>query len=160
MNHELPRTVKIATVWLLLGVIVFLCVQTWLAQRQRPQLMASAAAIEIRLSPDGHYHWPGTVNGIAVDFLVDTGATSTAVPLALAEQAGLRAEGQMDSSTANGPVRADVARADLFLDGGVFAQRLRVSVLPALEAPLLGMDVLSRLHWSQQGSVLRIEAVR
>jgi hypothetical protein len=37
---------------------------------------------------------------------------------------------------------------------------LRVSVLPALDAPLLGMDVLSRLHWSQQGSVLRIEAAR
>jgi len=160
MNHELPRTLKIATVWLLLGVIVFLGVQTWLAQRQRPQLTASAVAIEIRLSPDGHYRWPGTVNGIAVEFLVDTGATSTALPLALAEQAGLQTEGQMSSSTANGPVQAGVARADLFLDGGVFAQRLRVSVLPALEAPLLGMDVLSRLHWSQQGSVLRIEAVR
>ena len=29
---------------------------------------------------------------------------------------------------------------------------------PGLDAPLLGMDVLSRLHWSQQGGVLRIDS--
>jgi aspartyl protease family protein len=33
-----------------------------------------------------------------------------------------------------------------------------VTVLPQLGAPLLGMDVLSKLHFSQQGGELRIEA--
>ena len=31
-------------------------------------------------------------------------------------------------------------------------------VLPQLESPLLGMDVLSRLRFSQQGGELRIQA--
>jgi aspartyl protease family protein len=160
VNHELPRTLKIATIWLLLGVLVFLGVQAWLAQRERMQFAAAEGTIEIRRGADGHYHWPGSVNGIAVDFLVDTGATSTALPQALAERARLKLEGRISSSTAGGRVQGGLAQADVFLEGGVQAQRLRVSVLPALDAPLLGMDVLSRLHWSQQGSVLRIEAAR
>ena len=38
------------------------------------------------------------------------------------------------------------------------AERLVVTVLPGLEAPLLGMDVLSRLQFTQQGGVLRLQA--
>jgi predicted aspartyl protease len=57
--------------------------------RRREPLEFSGSAVEIRRAPDGHYHWPGRLNGVATDF-VDTGATTTAaVPLALAERAGL-----------------------------------------------------------------------
>jgi aspartyl protease family protein len=44
------------------------------------------------------------------------------------------------------------------LEGGVQVQRLRMAALPGLgEHPLLGMDVLGRLHWQQRQGVLRIE---
>lgn len=155
---DLPRSLKIATVWLLVGLLVFLGVQTLLAERQRSLFTAGPDAIEIRRGADGHYHWPGRIGDLEVDFLVDTGATSTALPLALAERAGLALEGGTTSSTAGGLARGRLARADVTLEGGVRVERLRVIVLPALEAPLLGMDVLSRLHWSQRGGVLRIEA--
>ncbi len=36
-------------------------------------------------------------------------------------------------------------------------QRLPITVLPALGAPLLGMDVLGRLPFRQADGVLRIE---
>ena len=62
--------------------------------------------------------------------------------------------------TAGGVVRGWVARADIELDGGVTAQRLRVTVLPRLDGPLLGMDVLSKMRFSQQGGVLRFEPGR
>jgi aspartyl protease family protein len=90
--------------------------------------------------------------------MVDTGATRTAVPLALAEQAGLEAEFAVESSTAGGVARGHSARADVVLEGGVRATALRVTVLPQLEAPLLGMDVLSKVRFSQHDGVLRIEA--
>ena len=106
---------------------------------------------------DGHYHWPGRVNGVAVEFLVDTGATATALPLALAGRAGLEGEGRVRSSTAGGEVKGTLSRADIELDGGIQVQRLRVTVLPALAAPLLGMDVLSKMRWSQHDGVLRLE---
>jgi aspartyl protease family protein len=155
---ELPRTFKLVTLWLLIGAAVFMGMLWLQAQRERMQFSSDAAGvIELRRSPDGHFHWPGRVNGVAVDFLVDTGATATALPAALARRVGLVAEGQLRSSTAGGVVDGHLARADVELQGGVRAERLRVVVLPALEAPLLGMDVLSRMHFSQRGGVLRIE---
>ncbi|MES2956797.1 MAG: retropepsin-like aspartic protease [Pseudomonadota bacterium] len=159
---ELPRTLKLVTLWLLLGAVVFVAVQAWLAQQQRSRFSVDGAsgAIELRRAADGHFHWPGSVNGIAVDFLVDTGATGTALPQALADRAGLVAEGTLQSSTAGGVVRGTLARADVSLQGGVRAERLRVTVLPRLEAPLLGMDVLSKMRFTQSDGVLRLEAAR
>ena len=43
------------------------------------------------------------------------------------------------------------------LEGGVRADRLRMVALPNLEGPLLGMDVLGRLHWQQRDGALRID---
>ncbi|MDH3209114.1 MAG: retroviral-like aspartic protease family protein [Burkholderiaceae bacterium] len=149
---------KIVTVWLVLGTVVFLGFQAWQGHERRTQFSALEGVIEIRRSPDGHYHWPGSVNGMAVDFLVDTGATSTALPLALASRAGLVSQGRVTSSTAGGIVQGTVSSADLELEGGVRVTRLRVTVLPGLAAPLLGMDVLSKLRWSQGSGVLRVES--
>ena len=159
--RELPRSLKLVTVWLLLGAAVFVAVQAWQSQQQRSRFSVDAAsgAIELRRGPDGPFHWPGTVNGIAVDFLVDTGATGTALPQALAERAGLVAEGTLQSSTAGGVVQGTLARADVVLQGGVRVDRLRVAVLPRLESPLLGMDVLSKMRFTQSDGMLRLEAV-
>ena len=155
---EFPRTLKIVTVWLLLGLLLFLGLQTWQAQQRRMLFTVEGnGAIEIRRAADGHYHWPGSVNGVAVEFLVDTGATSTALPLALAERAGLTAERSVTSATAGGTVQGVLALADVELEGGLRAQRLRVTVLPGLASPLLGMDVLSRLHLTQSDGVLRLQ---
>ena len=156
--NDFPRSLKITTVWLLVGVVLFLVFQALENRQHRSQFSAGAGTIEIRRAGDGHYHWRGTVNGVVVDFIIDTGATATALPRSVARQAGLRAEGAVVSSTAGGQAQGHVARADVVLEGGVQARGLRVTVLPSLEAPLLGMDVLSRLRWSQHGGVLRIEA--
>lgn len=156
---EFPRTLKIATVWLLLGIVVFLGFRTFEAQQQKARFSIEGSAIEIERGPDGHYHWPGTLNGRDVDFLIDTGATRSAISAELARELDLEALGTVQSSTAGGVVRGHIARADLVLEGGVRAERLPLVVLPALgDKPLLGMDVLGRLHWQQQGGVLRIEA--
>ena len=155
----MPHTVKLITVWLLLGLMVFLGLQWWQHRAEQTRFQMRGDAIEIRRSGDGHYHWPGSVNGRAVDFLVDTGATGTAISAALASELGLEAIGSVQSSTAGGVVTGQVVRADVELQGGVSAQRLRVVALRALGTnPLLGMDVLGRLRWQQRDGVLRIEA--
>jgi hypothetical protein len=74
-----------------------------------------------------------------------------------AEQLQLEPEAQVRSSTAGGVVQGYVARVDIELEGGVHVRRLPVTVLPALERPLLGMDILSKMRFSQQSGVLRIE---
>jgi aspartyl protease family protein len=158
MSQELPRTFKVVTLWLLLGLAVFLGAQWWLHQQQRTRFHSDGGVIEIARGPDGHYHWPGRINGRQVDFLVDTGATSTAISAALARELQLEALGSVQSNTAGGVVSGRVVRADVALDGGVAAERLHITALPGLgERPLLGMDVLGRLRWTQEAGVLRIE---
>lgn len=155
--NEMPRTLKVVTVWLLLGTVLFLAVQAFLAERQRTQFSAGGGGeITLRRAYDGHFHWPGQVDGRSIDFLVDTGATRTALPGRLASQLGLQPEREVRSSTAGGVVTGYEARVDLVLEGGVAVQRLRVTVLPDLASPLLGMDVLGRLHFTQQDGLLRI----
>ena len=155
--RDLPPWLKQATVWLLLALGVFLGVQAWLARQQATRFVVQGGSIEIQRSGDGHYHWPGRINGRAVEFLVDTGATSTAIPKRLARELGLQALGTVRSGTAGGVVQGEVVMADLDLEGGVRADRLRLTSLPNLDSPLLGMDVLGRLHWQQNAGLLRIE---
>ena len=156
--NDFPRTLKLATVWMLIGIAVFLGVSAWQANESRARIEVSGQTIEIRRSPDGHYHWPGTVNGRQVDFLIDTGATTTTLPQSLADALELPSLGRVQGSTANGPVTGTLTRADVTLEGGVSLTNLRLMALPALSAPLLGMNVLSRLQWRQSGDRLIIES--
>ena len=158
MNKDLPHSLKHVTVWLLLGLLVFLGIQWWQHRAEQTRFQQVGDAIEIRRGADGHYHWPGRINGRAVDFLVDTGATGTAISAVLAKELGLEPVGSVQSNTASGVVTGQVVRADVELQGGVSAQRLRVVALRALGTnPLLGMDVLGKLRWQQRDAVLRIE---
>ena len=156
-NPELPHTFKLLTIWLLVGLVVFLGFKAWEREREASRFQLAGQSIVLTRADDGHFHWPGRVGDIEVDFLVDTGATSTALPQALAERAGLKPLGAVRTQTAGGAVHGFAARADIALQGGVSAERLTVTVLPGLGAPLLGMDVLGRLHFSQKPGELRIE---
>ncbi|MDO9091681.1 MAG: retropepsin-like aspartic protease [Rubrivivax sp.] len=154
---DLPGWLKHTTVWLLLGVGLFVGVQSWQAQQQATRFVVDGQTLEIRRSSDGHYHWTGRIGGREIEFLVDTGATGTAIPAALARELGLPVVGTLQSNTAGGVVTGQLVVGDLQLDGGVQVDRLRMAALPKLSSPLLGMDVLGRLRWQQDAGVLRIE---
>jgi aspartyl protease family protein len=158
--RDLPGGLRLTIIWLLIGTALFLGIQAMLSQAERARFSFNAASgtIELKRAPDGHFHWPGRLNGVAVVFMVDTGATSTAIPRELADQLALRDEGRVTSSTAGGVVSGTWSRADLVLEGGPSVERLRVTVLPRLEAPLLGMDVLSKMRFTQSEGVLRLQA--
>lgn len=161
--RELPSTLKIVTVWLVLGTVLFLGFQAWQRHeaQTRFQVLAGGAGqarqIVIARSPDGHYHWPGRLNGVEVDFLIDTGATGTAVSAGLAQEASLSLGERFVSQTANSAVEGRKARATLELEGGLKVNNLEVGVLPALGTqPLLGMNVLGRLKIQQEAGKLTI----
>jgi aspartyl protease family protein len=159
MSQDFPHTLKVATVWLLVGVVVFLGFLAFERRQNETRFSARGDVIEIRRGRDGHYHWPGTVNGLEVDFLIDTGATGTAMSSALARELKLESQGTVRSSTAGGVVTGQRVRADVALRGGVKAERLGITALDGLDddQPLLGMDVLGRLRWQQHDGVLTID---
>lgn len=155
---EFPHTLKIITVWGVIGLAVFLGFRYAEHERQRSSFqVTNTGVIEIRRGPDGHYHWPGAINGRAVDFLIDTGATSTAMSQAMARQLSLQSLRSVQSHTAGGVVMGELVRADVELQGGVRIERLAITALAGLdERPLLGMDVMGRLRWQQRDGVLSI----
>jgi aspartyl protease family protein len=160
--QDLPGWLKHTTVWLLLGVGLFVGVQAWQAQQNAARFTVNGQTLELRRAEDGHYHWPGRIGSAGsmrqIDFLVDTGATGTAIPASLARELGLPVVGTMQSNTAGGVVQGQIVLADLSLQGGVSAEKLRVAALPQLSAPLLGMDVLGKLRWQQERGVMTITA--
>jgi aspartyl protease family protein len=74
--NDLPRGLKITTVWLLILLGAFLSAQAWERHQRSTRFTAAGGVIEIRRGADGHYHWPGALNGHDVEFLIDTGATA------------------------------------------------------------------------------------
>jgi aspartyl protease family protein len=156
-SHEPTPTLKLVTIWLLLGLTVFVAVQWWLREQRQLQFHLGDGTIELHRGPDGHYRWPGTINGRSVEFLVDTGATGTAIPAELARELNLPLGDAVRSNTAGGIVQGRESRADITLQGGVRADHLPVTALPALDAPLLGMNVMGRLQWRQRDGVLIVE---
>src|SRR5580765_6524977 len=155
MNNDLPRGLKLITIWLLVGAAVFVAIQWWQHRAQQTRFQVSGGTLEIRRGDDGHYHWPGRVNGRRVDFLIDTGATGTAIPASLAHDLKLESLGTVRSNTAGGIATGQVVRTDIELQGGVRVERLEIVALPGLrDSPLLGMDVLGKLHWQQRDGVL------
>lgn len=106
----------------------------------------------------GHYVSSGTINGLEVEFLLDTGATDVAVTASLARQAGLIFGLQGQAMTANGMVNTwntNIARLQL---GGIVLTDVAASILPDMgdETILLGMSALRRVEFSQSGNQLTL----
>lgn len=155
--NEPSHTFKLVTIWLLVGTCLFLAVQWGLHERAKPQVQSEGGHLVLSRGLDNHYHWPGSVNGQPVEFLLDTGATRTSLPASLAQQLQLTLGDVVTIRTANGPAQARLARVNLSLDHGPRIQQLQVLVVPDLAGQaLLGMDVLGRLNLQQQGQQLRI----
>lgn len=155
--NELPRTLKLVTVWLLLGTLVFVGAQALLHERARPQISVQGGTVTLLRGGDGHFHWPGQVAGRPVDFLIDTGATRSTLPGALARELGLPRGEPVRTQTAAGEAEGYRSVVDLGLQGGPQIQRWPVLVIDAMTGPpLLGMDLLSRLRLVQDGARLQI----
>nr|WP_137677977.1 TIGR02281 family clan AA aspartic protease [Parerythrobacter lutipelagi] len=114
-----------------------------------PEQIVEGGETRIPIADDGHYWLRAEVNGVPVDFMVDTGATLTAVSERTAQRAGLepRPGGiPIRLSTANGTITADVTTIDELRFGNVAARGLDAVTAPNLgETNVIGMNLLSRL---------------
>ena len=124
-----------------------------------PEQEVSGSETRIPLAPDGHYWIRARVNGVPQRFLVDTGATLTAVAPDVAHEAAITPQPMREPvlmRTANGTVPAQLATIDELRFGNVVARGLDTVIAPGMEGTsVLGMNFLSRLAgWRVEGQTL------
>lgn len=149
---NLSRTLQQAAVWALIFLGVIAVAGLW-GDIRRSVLPAQAVVtdsgqIMLPRGPDGHFHLTVAVNGVAIGFIVDTGATDLVLNRADAVRAGF-AEADLAfvgrARTANGEVRTAPVVIDRLEVGGIVDLGVRASVNEGdMAGSLLGMSYLSR----------------
>jgi aspartyl protease family protein len=124
-----------------------------------PEQVVEGRETRVPLARDGHFWLRAKINGVPARFLVDTGATLTAVSAETAERAGLtprRAGIPIRMQTANGLVAAQLTEIDDLSFGNVAAHGIDAIIAPGLgPTNVIGMNLLSRLaSWRVENNVM------
>jgi aspartyl protease family protein len=106
----------------------------------------------------GHYVFDGEINQKPVTFIVDTGATTTAIPENLQDYLQLEAGPAFTVLTANGKATAYATRINVLKMGDIVLKNTRASLNPGLgnREILLGMNILKHMELIQRDDVLII----
>ncbi|MBV8033029.1 MAG: retroviral-like aspartic protease family protein [Betaproteobacteria bacterium] len=107
----------------------------------------------------GHFIVEGAVNGLPIRFLVDTGASTIALPAREADRIGIQyLNGQRGiSRTAAGPVTVWRVRLDSVRVGTIELSGVEAVVIEqGLDIPLLGMTFLNRTEMKRDGQTMTL----
>ena len=160
-RQRMGQALRMAMAWGLIFVGVMAGYGLWSDIRQDIlpiQAIAADGTVEVPRAEDGHYYLTLSINGTAVPFMVDTGASGMVLAGVDAERLGidpasLRFLGE--ASTANGVVRtAQVTLPTVRL--GPFENRdFRAYVTEGkMDQSLLGMDYLGQFRMEFAGGKL------
>ena len=128
-----------------------------LGQHFAPPSATGGSVLAIPADSQGHHWTVGQVNGKTIRFLIDTGATTVALPAAFAKSAGIDYQkGQRGfTQTANGPAVAYRVKLDSLTVGDITLYQIDAVVMESgLDIALLGMSFLSRTDMKQDGANL------
>lgn len=153
-----------AAAWIFGFLLLALVFAKILDQQNNPNQSISTLAtgdfqeVVLIRNRNGHYVFDGEINRHKVTFLVDTGATTTAIPGDMQQALGLKAGPATSVSTANGLTTAYLTRLDQLAIGGIELFDVKASIIPGMEVNevLLGMNVLKHFELVQTGKQLVI----
>ena len=152
---------------LTIGWIICLALLTWKfgdweSQKINPNQQLDSDTVdgrnEVVLQQNrwGQYLFTGKINGVAVNFLVDTGANDIAVPKELQQELGLIRGARGTASTANGYTTFWHTDIDSVEIGNIRLFDLEGSILDNMPGGyvLLGMTALTHLEIEQKNNTL------
>ncbi len=117
--------------------------------------MDGSKKLIIEAGRGGHYRVSGEINGVSAHFLIDTGATSLAIPESLAKEANLDKKYRVSVSTANGMTEGYFTRVNELVVGPFKLKNVAAIIMPdRARTVLLGMNVLKKLNFNQSNGKL------
>jgi aspartyl protease family protein len=116
--------------------------------------------VVLSADPQGHFQTEGAINGVAIRFLVDTGATAVSIGASDARRLGLdlgKAE-RGYSQTANGRTEVRRVKFDTVKVGNIVLHNVD-GIVHAQDMPfaLLGMSFLNRTDMQRAGDTLTLK---
>ncbi|KIO48636.1 aspartyl protease [Nitrosospira sp. NpAV] len=143
---------------------ISIAVYLYFDARQQPTIAVAspelaAGEVVIPRSRDGHYYVRGAINGHAVNFMVDTGASMVSINRDIALRSGLAGGIPANFSTPNGTVMGEIVAGQTIEAGGIVVEGLSVGIGIQGNIALLGQNFLRRVDVLQSNDkmVLRVK---
>ncbi|MDD5323617.1 MAG: retropepsin-like aspartic protease [Methylococcales bacterium] len=129
-------------------------ITSWTAPIETRQVKSS---LVLERGNGGHYFLDGEVNGIPVQFVVDTGASVVSLPSSVASAANIVCkEDRVMMQTANGSILVCTAVIAKLKFGSFLVKDVAAAIVPNLAQPLFGMNILQKFNISQEDNKLKI----
>ena len=151
--------------WVIALAMLSLLFSDALENRRNPNrdIHTTAAAdgqrqVVLKRNRQGHYFAAGRINGQAVTFLLDTGATVVSVPRDVARRLNLKRGAKSYAATANGVIETYATRLDSVAIGDIELRDVAAHINPYSSSDdiLLGMSFLRHLELTQRGGTLTL----
>lgn len=152
-------TWTLVAIWI--GVMVAIYLVTEVYRKPNEGKVMAHGVLEIPRDRDGHFRVAGSVNGVPVQFMVDTGASLISITDAVAERANLGEGVPISFQTANGVRQGSMSRAERIEVGPLAVNDLRVGTGYTGESArdaLLGQNFLRYFDVSISGNSMVLKA--
>ena len=116
-------------------------------------------SVTLAAGAGGHFMAEGQINGGAIRFLVDTGATAIAIPASEANRLRIdyRSGRRGTTQTAGGPTAMYIVRLDSVRIGNIELQNIDAIVIEqGLNVALLGNTFLNRMEMRREGRTMTL----
>jgi aspartyl protease family protein len=163
----LGKTMRMVMSWILIFAAMFaifalrddfraLGNRIWAAVTGNDNQEVQGGELRIAMADDGHFYADGQMNGRAVRFLIDSGATVTTIGPETARNAGVQPTGERTMvDTANGIAQVDRGRVGRLTIGPIERRDFSIFIAREDATNVIGMNFLSTLsRWSVEGRTL------
>jgi len=140
-------------------------VSSWATSSAAPQTDDAADAIVdgvlvLNQRKNGHYLLNGRIKGKSLTFIIDTGASAVSLSRSAAMSAQIYCRDQILMRTANGSTSACTATIPNLELGPFKLKNVPAIIMPNLDHPLLGMNILQNFRVEQENGEMRISIRR
>ena len=161
-SHQTLGSGMIVFAWIIVLGMLTLYFGRFLEEQHNPntdvisQSHSGTNEVLLLQNRQGHYVATGRINGVPVEFMLDTGATMVSIPEHIARKLGLKRGSDIDVMTANGMISVYATRLNEVALGNISLNNIRAAINPYMDddSILLGMTFLKELEFTQRDGQL------